>query len=171
MNKRLLIILLIVLGIYAIAYQTEKNRTKPVITTVESKQEIVHELIDSVTTATVYNAVPAQCKKDCTHPANPRFTIDLSRPGEHRILAMERTLRKKLGLQYGDILYIEGTDYDGYWQLQDCMNKRFAGQHKIDLLVDNSIRYGKWENVKIYKVNCTEQQKSDIIEKYMLASL
>ena len=51
------------------------------------------------------------------------------------------------------------------------MNKRFKGQHKIDLLVDNSIKYGKWNNVKLYKVNGTEEQLNSIRREYFLASL
>ena len=30
------------------------------------------------------------------------------------------------------------------------MNKRFAGQHEIDILVPEHIRHGKWSDVKIY---------------------
>jgi hypothetical protein len=64
---------------------------------------------------------------------------------------MERTFMKELGLKYGDVVKIEGTNkWDGVWQIQDTMNKRFAGQHKIDILVPNDIKYGKWDNVKIY---------------------
>jgi hypothetical protein len=79
---------------------------------------------------------------------------------------MERTFMQKLGLKYGDVVYIEGTGtYDGVWQIQDTMNKRFAGQHKIDILVPNNIRYGSWDNVKIYALkdkNMTAKYKSDI---------
>jgi hypothetical protein len=64
---------------------------------------------------------------------------------------MERTMMKEYGLKYGDIVKIEGTEkWDGLWQIQDTMNKRFAGQHKIDILVPNNIRLGKWSNVKVY---------------------
>ena len=134
-------------------------------------QSVFLELLDSTTVATVYNAVPAQCKENCSHPANYRFTIDLNNPGAHRIVAFERTFASALGLEFGDIVYIEGTKYDGYYQYHDRMNKRFKGQHKIDLLVDNSIRYGKWNNVKLYKVNGTEEQLNSIRREYFLSSL
>ena len=134
-------------------------------------QSVFLELLDSTTVATVYNAVPAQCKEDCSHPANYRFTIDLNNPGAHRIVAFERTFASALGLEFGDIVYIEGTKYDGYYQYHDRMNKRFKGQHKIDLLVDNSIKYGKWNNVKLYKVNGTEEQLNSIRREYFLSSL
>ena len=54
-------------------------------------------------------------------------------------------------LKYGDVVYITGTGkWDGVWQIQDTMNKRFAGQHKIDILVPENIKYGQWDNVNLY---------------------
>ena len=137
----------------------------------QEKNAFVLELVDTITTATVYNAVPSQCNNDCTHPANCRFTIDLNNPGAHKIVAFERTFANALNLKFGDIVYIEGTSYDGFYQYHDRMNKRFKGQHKIDLLVDNSIRYGKWTNVKLYKVNGTEEQLETIRREHFLSSL
>jgi hypothetical protein len=109
------------------------------------------ELISATTTATVYNAVPAQCNEDCLHTAS-MFTIVPENISSDRILAMERTMMAEFGLRYGDVVLIEGAgSYDGLWQIQDTMNKRFAGQHKIDFLVPDNIRHGKWKNVKVYK--------------------
>ena len=63
-------------------------------------------------------------------------------------------MMKKYGLRYGDIVKIEGTDkLDGVYQIQDTMNKRFAGKNKIDILVNQDIKYGQWYNVKLYKLN------------------
>ena len=47
----------------------------------------------------------------------------------------------------------------------------FNHKDKIDLLVDNSIKYGKWNNVKLYKVNGTEEQLNSIRREYFLSSL
>lgn len=108
------------------------------------------KLVDSKTIATVYNAVPAQCNGDFGHTAS-MFRLNLNDVLSQRVIAMERTYMKKLGLKYGDVVYIEGTNgYDGVWQIQDTMNKRFAGQHKIDILVPNNIKYGSWDNVNLY---------------------
>lgn len=108
------------------------------------------KLVDSKTIATVYNAVPAQCNGDFGHTAS-MFRLNLNDVLSQRIIAMERTYMQKLGLKYGDVVYIEGTNgYDGVWQIQDTMNKRFAGQHKIDILVPNNIKYGSWDNVNLY---------------------
>lgn len=108
------------------------------------------KLVDNKTIATVYNAVPAQCNGDFGHTAS-MFRLNLNDVLSQRVIAMERTYMQKLGLKYGDVVYIEGTNgYDGVWQIQDTMNKRFAGQHKIDILVPNNIKYGSWDNVNLY---------------------
>ena len=109
------------------------------------------ELISDRTTATVYNAVPSQCNEDCLHTAS-MYTIVPENIEKERILAMERTMMAEFDIHYGDTVLVSGTGrYDGLWQVQDTMNKRFAGQHKIDFLVPQYIRHGKWEAVKIYK--------------------
>lgn len=123
------------------------------------------QLADSHTIATVYNAIPAQCNGDFGHTAS-MFRLNLNDVLSQRVIAMERTFMKKLGLKYGDVVYIEGTNgYDGVWQIQDTMNKRFAGQHKIDILVPNNIRYGAWENVNLYVLkdkSLTNQYRSEM---------
>ncbi len=122
-------------------------------------------LVDDKTIATVYNAVPSQCNNDCGNTAS-MFRLNLNDVLSHRIIAMERTFMKKLGLKYGDVVKIEGTNkWDGVWQIQDTMNKRFAGQHKIDILVPNDIKYGKWDNVKIYALkdkSLTDKYRSNM---------
>lgn len=107
---------------------------------------------------TVYNAVPAQCNADVRHTAS-MFKLDLKNPESHRIIAMERTMMAEYGLKYGDIVKIEGTYngiQDGVYQIQDTMNKRFAGQHKVDVLVSNNVKYGgtlKNSPAKVYVLN------------------
>lgn len=117
----------------------------------EQKDEMADwKLVSSSTIATVYNAIPAQCNGDFGHTAS-MFRLNLNDVLSQRIIAMERTYMQKLGLKYGDVVYIEGTNgYDGVWQIQDTMNKRFAGQNKIDILVPNNIKYGSWDNVNLY---------------------
>lgn len=121
------------------------------------------ELANNNTIATVYNAIPAQCNGDFGHTAS-MFRLNLNDVLSQRVIAMERTFMRKLGLKYGDVVYISGTGkYDGVWQIQDTMNKRFAGQNKIDILVSNNITYGTWENVKLYVLkdkSLTDQYRS-----------
>lgn len=136
----------------------QKEETHDVI-----KKEIVNKkkagdwkLACSSVIATVYNAVPSQCNKDCGHTASG-FRLNLNNVASHRIIAMERTFMSRLGLKYGDVVKIEGTgQYDGVWQIQDTMNKRFAGTNKIDILVPKNIRFGQWDNVKLYVLNKAE---------------
>jgi hypothetical protein len=123
------------------------------------------ELADTKTIATVYNAIPAQCNGDFGHTAS-MFRLNLENVLSQRVIAMERTFMKKLNLKYGDVVYITGTGkWDGVWQIQDTMNKRFAGQHKIDILVPNDIKLGSWENVNLYVLkdkSLTDSYKSQM---------
>lgn len=104
---------------------------------------------------TVYNAVKGQCNNDPTHTAS-MFRLNLQDVASHKIMAMERTFMKELGLKYGDVVKLEGTYkglQDGIYQIQDTMNKRFAGKHKVDILVPNNVKFGgtaKGTTAKIY---------------------
>lgn len=123
---------------------------------------------------TVYNAVPAQCNADVRHTAS-MFKLDLKNPEAHKIIAMERTMMSEFGLKYGDIVKIEGTYngiQDGVYQIQDTMNKRFAGQHKVDILVSNNVKYGgtlKNSPAKVYVLNDKSNEstyKMDMAPQY-----
>lgn len=108
-------------------------------------------LVSSSTVATVYNAVPAQCNSQPLVTASG-FHLEKEKIPSYRIIAMERTMMNQYGLSYGDVVKVEGAgEYDGLWQIHDTMNRRFAGKHKIDFLVPENIRHGKWDNVRVYK--------------------
>ena len=115
--------------------------------------------------ATVYNAVAGQCNADYGRTAS-MFRLNIKNPESHRIIAIERTMMDKYGLQMGDVVYLEGVgEYDGVWQVQDKMNKRFAGMDKIDLLVNGDTKTGKWDNVKIYTLkdkSLTNEYKAEL---------
>lgn len=123
-------------------------------------------LLCSDTETTVYNAVPEQCNNDVRHTAS-MFRLNLNNPESHKIIAMERSMMKEYGLNYGDLVKVEGTGKrDGVYQIQDTMNKRFKGQHKIDILINNDSPIGKWNNVKVYKLDnpydCYHKLKKDM---------
>lgn len=114
---------------------------------------------------TVYNAVRSQCNKDNLHTAS-MFRINPNNPGSHKIIAMERTFMAEFGLKYGDLVKIEGTHnglQDGIYRIEDTMNKRFGDPkskdyypHKIDILVNNNIKYGGTmpnQKAKVYVLN------------------
>lgn len=115
------------------------------------KAILIWLLISTSTTATVYNAVPEQCNDQPAVTASGRH-IDTERVEELRILAMERTMMARYGIQYGDTVLVRGAGaYDGEWVVEDTMHPRNAGLDKIDFLVPESVRLGKWENVEVYK--------------------
>lgn len=107
---------------------------------------------------TVYNATPSQCNADVQHTAS-MFRLNLKAPESHKIVALERTFMQKNGIKFGDLIMIKGTykgRQDGIFQVQDLMNKRFAGMDKVDVLVDNNTRYGgtaKNEHAEIFVLN------------------
>lgn len=106
-------------------------------------------LISASTTATVYNAVPEQTNGNPTVTASGRTIAgDVA---ELRILAMERTMMQRNGIHYGDTVLVRGAGaYDGEWIVEDTMHPRYAGQDKIDFLVPEDIKLGRWDNVKVY---------------------
>lgn len=131
----------------------------------EVTKDNIWTLVDDSTIATVYNAKPSQCDGDFGVTAT-MFRLNLYDVESHKIIAMERTFMDKLGLKRGDVVKIEGTgELDGVKQIQDVMNKRFKGQHRIDILVPDNISYGKWNNVKIYKL--TDESLKDKFKSEM----
>lgn len=153
-----------------VVYEIESIESDTIIEKIEVEQP-KFVLIDSNTTATIYHAHPSECYGDCSKPAAPGFTIDVNKAGEHKIIAMEKSMRNKYKLKWGDIVYIEGTPHDGYWQIQDAMPSKFAGQSRIDLLVSKGAQGGVWKNVKVYRVECSDTLMQQIRQKHMLSSL
>lgn len=145
-------------GIAAIKNLSEPQKQEIEAKIVEAIPEEEWKMIADDVTVTVYNAIASQCNADVQHTAS-MFKLDLNNPASHKIIAMERTMMSEFGLKYGDIVKIEGTHngvQDGVYQIQDTMNKRFAGQHKIDVLVSNDIHTGgtlKGAPAKVYVLN------------------
>lgn len=100
-----------------------------------------------VVTVTVYHAVPEQCNEDPGHTAS-MFKLDLENPYKHRIIAVSRDLLPEY--PFGSCVRIEGTSYDGVYQVQDLLNKRYT--KRIDILINKSMPIGKWTNIKLHKV-------------------
>ncbi len=102
-----------------------------------------------IVTATVYHAVPEQCNNDPEHTAF-MFKLDLSNPYKHRIVALSRDLLKKY--PNGTKIKIEGVgNYNGIYIVRDKMNKRYT--KRIDILINKGMPLGKWNDVKIIKLN------------------
>ena len=101
-------------------------------------------------TATIYHATPEQT--DSTpHITASNKIIDLGNPQKHRWIAVSRDLEAK-GLTFGVKVKVTGAgDLDGIWTVQDRMNRRWS--HRIDFLVNQNIKGGKWENVRVEIIN------------------
>jgi len=97
-------------------------------------------------TATIYHATPEQCD-DTPDITASGAVIDLSNPQKHRWIAVSRDLEAE-GLVFGVKVKITGAGkLDGIWTVQDRMNRRWS--HRIDFLVNEDMKGGKWENVRI----------------------
>ena len=104
--------------------------------------------VDENVVATVYNAVPEQTNSDPGHTAS-MFKLDLSNPYKHRIIAVSRDLL--VSFPMGTRVRVEGTSYDGIYVVEDKMNKRY--KKRIDILINVGMKIGKWNNVKITKID------------------
>ena len=71
----------------------------------------------------------------------------MNNPEIHRIIAVSRDLEAK-GFKMNSIVVISNAgDMNGLWVVRDRMNKRWT--NRIDFLVDETMKGGKWTNVKI----------------------
>jgi 3D (Asp-Asp-Asp) domain-containing protein len=101
-------------------------------------------------TATIYHATPEQTDSTPDITASNK-KIDLSNPLKHRWIAVSRDLEEK-GLTFGVKVCVTGAgDLDGIWTVQDRMNSRWT--KRIDFLVNQEIKGGKWENVRVEIIN------------------
>lgn len=111
---------------------------------------MINKIILAITVvATIYHADPSQTDDTPFVTASNKI-INKDNPAIHRWIAVSRDL-EKLGFTFGSKICVEGAgELDGIWTVQDRMNKRWT--KRIDFLVNKEMKYGKWENVKIYKI-------------------
>ena len=71
----------------------------------------------------------------------------MNNPELHRIIAVSWDLEAK-GFKMNSIVVVSNAgDMNGLWVVRDRMHKRWT--NRIDFLVDETIKGGKWNNVKI----------------------
>ena len=111
---------------------------------------ILNTLKILLVTATIYHATPEQT--DSTpHITASNKIIDLNNPLKHRWIAVSRDLEAK-GLTFGVKVCVTGAgNLDGVWTVQDRMNSRWT--NRIDFLVNEDLKGGKWENVRVEIIN------------------
>ena len=96
--------------------------------------------------ATIYHAVEGQTDSTPLITASGKH-IDPNNPAGHRWIAVSRDL-EDLGFVFGKRVLVEGADFmDGIYTIEDRMNRRWT--KRIDFLVNESMRGGKWEDIKI----------------------
>ena len=111
---------------------------------------ILNTLKALLVTATIYHATPEQTDSTPDITASNK-KIDLSNPLKHRWIAVSKDLEAK-GLTFGVKVCVTGAgDLDGIWTVQDRMNPRWT--NRIDFLVNQDIKGGKWENVRVEIIN------------------
>ncbi len=97
-------------------------------------------------TATIYHAVEGQTDSTPFVTASGKH-INPNNPAGHKWIAVSRDL-EPLGFVFGCKVMITGAgQMNGVYTVQDRMNKRWT--MRIDFLVNESMRGGKWENVTI----------------------
>lgn len=109
------------------------------------------EYISFTVTATVYNACESQCNKDPLVTADGSI-IDKSNIENLYWIAVSRDLLRD-GLKYGDVVELicpSDSTINGHYEIHDCMNKKWT--RRIDILMPDDVKYGKWENVEIRKL-------------------
>jgi len=103
-----------------------------------------------VVDATIYHAVEGQTDSTPLITASGKH-IDPSNPAGHRWIAVSRDL-EELGFVFGKRVMVMGAEHmDGIYTVEDRMNRRWT--KRIDFLVNESMRGGKWENIKIILVD------------------
>ena len=104
-------------------------------------------------TVTIYNAVPSQCSGNHLKTADgSHIDTDALENGTLRWCAVSRDMLKN-GYKHGDKIQIIHADETiaGIYEIHDTTNKRFS--QRIDILKPSRIRTGKWNGVKIKKVD------------------
>jgi 3D (Asp-Asp-Asp) domain-containing protein len=139
---------LVVLGLTAFVWWIEPRE---VVVVVKRVQEVFvdREVDVYVVTATVYHAVAGQCDDSPLVTASGAKISSTDSAYDHRYIAVSRDLLDVF--PYGTKVEVSGCgELDGEWIVADTMNKRYKGY--IDILINPDMRGGKWEGVRIKKV-------------------
>ena len=141
---------LVVLGMMARAWWIDPRELIVV-------EERVQEVEVYVVTATVYHAVEGQCDDSPLVTASGAKISSAESAYEHRYLAVSRDLLDVF--PYGTMVEVSGCgELDGVYTVVDTLNKRYKGY--IDILINPDMKGGKWEGVRIRKVNsvCSQSE-------------
>lgn len=138
-----------ILCMMALAWWIEPRE---VIVVEERVQEVFvdREVDVYVVTATVYHAVEGQCDDSPLVTASGAKIASAERAYDHKYIAVSRDLLDVF--PNGTMVEVSGCgELDGEWIVADTMNRRYKGY--IDLLINPDMKGGKWEGVRVRKVN------------------
>lgn len=142
--------LVAIVALFAWAMNLRKAEAEVVVEEVEREVFIERESEVYVVTATVYHAVEGQCDDNPLVTASGAKISSAESAYEHRYLAVSRDLLDVF--PYGTMVEVSGCgELDGEWVVADTMNRRYKGY--IDLLINPDMKGGKWEGVRVSKVN------------------
>lgn len=101
---------------------------------------------EAVVDATIYHAVEGQTDSTPLITASGKH-INPKNPAGHRWIAVSRDL-EEIGFVFGEKVLVTGAEHmDGVYVVEDRMNRRWT--KRIDFLVNESMKGGKWRGVKI----------------------
>ena len=141
--------LVAIISLFAWAMNLREVETEVVVEEVEREVIVERESEIYVVTATVYHAVEGQCDGSPLVTASGAKISSAESAYEHRYLAVSRDLLDVF--PYGTMVEVSGCgELDGEWVVVDTMNRRYKGY--IDLLINPDMKGGKWEGVRIKKV-------------------
>ncbi len=175
MKNILIKILLLILFFFLSTGMISENKLS--IISKYSSDNISIELLYDNIWGSIYNPVKEQCNNDPTITGDGS-KINPKKASEHRwiaisqnmlncnyrqnLLAFDRTDLYKGKIQYGDTVWIDSphAEINGKWVVRDSKNVRYT--NSIDFLQttgdgslynNNPNWSGKFENIKIYKIN------------------
>lgn len=142
--------LVAIVALFAWAMSLREVKAEVVVEEVEREVFVERESEVYIVTATVYHAIEEQCDDNPLVTASGAKISSAESAYEHRYLAVSRDLLDVF--PYGTMVEVSGCgELDGHWVVADTMNKRYKGY--IDLLINPDMKGGKWEGVRVSKVN------------------
>lgn len=127
--NRIIITIITIICLIPINILILSDKLKRCIT--EGKFIFSEDNFKQIVTVTTYSPTKGQTD-DTPNITASGFRIDLQNPDKHRIIAVSRDLKKYL--KFGEkVIITNAGKYNGIWQVEDVMNRRW--KNKIDLLI------------------------------------
>lgn len=141
--------LVAIISLFAWTMNLREVKAEVVVEEVEREVIVERESEVYIVTATVYHAVEGQCDDSPLVTASGAKISSAESAYEHRYLAVSRDLLDVF--PYGTMVEVSGCgELDGIYCVVDTMAKRFKGY--VDILINPDMRGGKWEGVRIKKI-------------------